>query len=121
MITYLILLVISGLIVGALGRLAIPGPDPMGIGATIMVGIGGGFFGGPGGYRLVPPPGGSFIGGLVGYVLFHRPAGLILSVVGAALIVFLIRKSRGGSLDDPYGRRGRGMYDPRRGRSLFGR
>src|SRR5215216_3911680 len=57
MITYLILLVISGLFVGALGRLAIPGPDPMGIGATIMVGIGG-----------------SFIGGLVGYVLFHRPA-----------------------------------------------
>ena len=37
------------------------------------------------------------------------------------LIVFLIRKSRGGSLDDPYGRRGHGpgAYGPRRGRGLF--
>src|SRR5215217_2104428 len=97
MITYLILLVISGLFVGALGRLAIPGPDPMGIGAT-------------------------FMGGLVGYVLLHRPAGLIFSVLGAALIVFLIRKSRGGSLGDPYGRRGRapGVFGARRGRGLFG-
>jgi hypothetical protein len=43
-------------------------------------------------------------------------------VLGAALIVFVIRKARGGSLDDPYGRRGRprGMYDARRG-GLFGR
>ena len=102
MITYLILLVLSGLIVGALGRLAIPGPDPMGIGATIMVGIGG-----------------SFIGGLAGWFLFHRPAGLILSVLGAALIVYLIRRSRGGSLGDPYGERGR-PYGHGRG-GLFGR
>jgi uncharacterized membrane protein YeaQ/YmgE (transglycosylase-associated protein family) len=101
MITYLILLVFSGLIVGALGRLAIPGPDPMGIGMTILVGIGG-----------------SLIGGLVGYALFHRPAGLILSVLGAALIVFLIRKSRGGSLDHPHGRSGP-SYGRRRG--MFGR
>jgi uncharacterized membrane protein YeaQ/YmgE (transglycosylase-associated protein family) len=103
MITYLILLVFSGLIVGALGRLAIPGPDPMGIGMTILVGIGG-----------------SLIGGLVGYALFHRPAGLLMSVLGAALIVFLIRKSRGGSLDDPYGQ-GRYGRGPDRRRSLFGR
>jgi uncharacterized membrane protein YeaQ/YmgE (transglycosylase-associated protein family) len=103
MITYLLLLVLSGLVVGALGRLAVPGPDPMGIGMTILVGIGG-----------------SLIGGLVGYALFHRPAGLIFSVLGATLIVFLIRKSRGGSLDDPYGRRRQAGYGrPRRG--FFGR
>ena len=103
MITYLILLVISGLVIGALGRLSIPGPDPMGIGVTILVGIGG-----------------SVIGGLVGYALFHRPGGILLSVAGASLIVFGIRKARGGSLDDPYGRRGQQGYDrPRRG--LFGR
>ena len=93
MITYLILLVFSGLIVGALGRLAIPGPDPMGIGMTILVGIGG-----------------SLIGGLVGYALFHRPAGLIFSVLGAALIVYLMRKSRGGGLNDPHGRRRPGLF-----------
>jgi uncharacterized membrane protein YeaQ/YmgE (transglycosylase-associated protein family) len=89
MITYLILLVFSGLIVGALGRLAIPGRDPMGIGATILVGIGG-----------------SFIGGLVGVLLLGRPGGMILSVAGAALIVYIIRRSRGGSLDRSVGRRG---------------
>jgi uncharacterized membrane protein YeaQ/YmgE (transglycosylase-associated protein family) len=95
MITYLILLLISGLVIGALGRLAIPGPDPMGIGATILVGIGG-----------------SLIGGLVGYALLGRPTGMLLSVLGAALIVYVIRRVRGGSFDDPYGR-------PRR--RLFGR
>ena len=103
-IVYLILLAVSGLVVGALGRLAIPGPDPMGLGMTMLVGIGG-----------------SLIGGLVGMLILGRPGGLLLSVLGAALIVFLIRKSRGGSLDDPYGRRGHGMYDSRRGRGLFGR
>jgi uncharacterized membrane protein YeaQ/YmgE (transglycosylase-associated protein family) len=86
LIPYILLMIFSGLIVGALGRLAIPGPDPMGIGATILVGIGG-----------------SLLGGLAGLALFGRPGGLLLSVLGAALIVFLIRKARGGSLDDPYG------------------
>jgi uncharacterized membrane protein YeaQ/YmgE (transglycosylase-associated protein family) len=103
-ILYLILVALSGLFVGALGRLAIPGPDPMGLGMTMLVGIAG-----------------SIIGGLVGMLIFGRPGGLILSVLGAALIVFIIRKARGGSLDDPYGRRRRGgVYPPRRG-GLFGR
>ena len=90
---------------GALGRLAIPGPDPMGLGMTILVGIGG-----------------SLIGGLAGMFLLGRPGGLLMSVLGAALIVFLIRKARGGSLDDPYGRhRSGGMYGSRRGPGLFSR
>ena len=37
MIGYLFVLIIVGLFVGALGRLALPGPDPMGIGQTIDV------------------------------------------------------------------------------------
>jgi uncharacterized membrane protein YeaQ/YmgE (transglycosylase-associated protein family) len=103
-ILYLILLAFSGLFVGALGRLAIPGPDPMGLGLTMLVGIAG-----------------SMIGGLVGMLIFGRPGGLILSVLGAALIVFLIRKMRGGSLGDPYGRRRHGgAYGHRRG-GLFSR
>jgi uncharacterized membrane protein YeaQ/YmgE (transglycosylase-associated protein family) len=68
-------MIVSGLIVGALGRLAIPGPNPMTIGMTILVGIGG-----------------SIIGGIVGWVLFHRAGGLILSVLGAALIVWLMQR-----------------------------
>jgi uncharacterized membrane protein YeaQ/YmgE (transglycosylase-associated protein family) len=78
MITFIIVLVITGLIVGALGRLAIPGPDPMGIGETILVGIGG-----------------SLIAGLIGRLLFGgRGGGFILAVVCSAGIVYLIRRSR---------------------------
>lgn len=78
MLTYLILLVITGLIVGALGRLAIPGRDPMSIGQTILVGIGG-----------------SLAAGLIGRLLFgSRGGGFILAVICSAAIVYLIRRSR---------------------------
>jgi uncharacterized membrane protein YeaQ/YmgE (transglycosylase-associated protein family) len=73
-ILFILLLLLSGLIVGALGRLAIPGPNPMTIGMTILVGIGG-----------------SVIGGIVGKLLFNRPGGLILGVLFAALIVWLMQ------------------------------
>jgi uncharacterized membrane protein YeaQ/YmgE (transglycosylase-associated protein family) len=70
-------LLLSGLIVGALGRLVVPGPNPMGIGMTMLVGIGG-----------------SLLGGLVGALLLGRPGGLLLAVAGAALIVWLIERGR---------------------------
>jgi uncharacterized membrane protein YeaQ/YmgE (transglycosylase-associated protein family) len=93
LIVYLIGLAIFGLIVGAFGRLAIPGPDPMGIGATILVGIGG-----------------SFLGGIVTWLLFGRGyGGWLLSIAFAAGIVYLIRRSRGGTLTDP----GTGRLDRR--------
>jgi len=78
-IYFIISLVITGAIFGALGRLAIPGPNPMSIGMTILVGIGG-----------------AFIGGLVG-TLLGLPAVLIfiLEVLGAAGIVYLMQR-RGG-------------------------
>ncbi|MFZ6005354.1 MAG: GlsB/YeaQ/YmgE family stress response membrane protein [Actinomycetota bacterium] len=76
MLVYLIALVLSGLIVGALGRLVIPGPNPMTIPMTILVGIGG-----------------SLIGGMIGRVLFGS-GGLILAVLGAALIVWLMERNR---------------------------
>jgi uncharacterized membrane protein YeaQ/YmgE (transglycosylase-associated protein family) len=77
MITFILLLVISGLIVGALGRFLLPGPDPMGIGQTILVGIGG-----------------SLIAGLIGRLLFGRGGGFLLAVVCTIGIVYLIRRSR---------------------------
>lgn len=77
MLLYIIGLLVSGLVVGALGRLAIPGPNPMGMGGTIAVGIGG-----------------SLLGGLVGNLLFNRPGGLLLAVLGAALIVWLMERTR---------------------------
>lgn len=71
-------LVVQGLVVGALGRLAVPGPNPMTLGTTILVGIVG-----------------SMVGGLVGYWLFGRnSAGLLLGIVVAALIVWGMQRSR---------------------------
>ena len=45
-IIYLLVLALTGLIVGALGRLAIPGPDPMTIWQTILVGVAASFIAG---------------------------------------------------------------------------
>ncbi len=79
MILFILGLLLTGLVVGALGRLAIPGPNPMTIGMTILIGIGG-----------------AFLGGLVGGLLFNRPGGLLLAVLGAALIVWLVERNRAG-------------------------
>jgi uncharacterized membrane protein YeaQ/YmgE (transglycosylase-associated protein family) len=72
----IISLVISGAIFGALGRLAIPGPNPMSIGMTILVGIGGAFLGGLIGALLGAPP----------FVVF------LLEILGAAAIVYLMQR-----------------------------
>jgi uncharacterized membrane protein YeaQ/YmgE (transglycosylase-associated protein family) len=85
-LVYLVVLALSGLIVGALARLALPGPDPMGIGMTILIGLAG-----------------SFIGGLVTLAITggRNAGGIVVSVAGATLIVYLIRRRRGGSITDP--------------------
>ena len=75
MISYLIGVAVSGLIIGALGRLAIPGRQPMGCLMTVLVGIGG-----------------SLLGGLVGEALFNRPGGFILAVLCSAGIVYVISR-----------------------------
>jgi uncharacterized membrane protein YeaQ/YmgE (transglycosylase-associated protein family) len=85
MITFLLLLALNGLIVGALARLALPGKDPLTIPQTILVGIAG-----------------SFLGGLIAYALMGRNAGSwLLGLICATAIVYFIRRSRGGSLTDP--------------------
>ena len=86
MIVYLIALILSGLVVGALARLALPGPDPMGIGVTILIGLAG-----------------SFIGGLVMLAITggRNAGGIVVSVACSTAIVYLIRRRRGGSLTDP--------------------
>ncbi|MEA2151038.1 MAG: hypothetical protein QOD69_2868 [Solirubrobacteraceae bacterium] len=84
-IAYLIILLLSGLIVGALGRLALPGKDPMSIPQTIAIGVAG-----------------SLIAGFIGALLFGRGGGgILLAVICTAGIVYFIRRSRGGGLMDP--------------------
>lgn len=72
---FILVLILEALIVGALARLALPGPDPMSIPMTIALGIAG-----------------TFLGGVVGWVFLGHPGGLILSVVGAALLLYLHRR-----------------------------
>jgi uncharacterized membrane protein YeaQ/YmgE (transglycosylase-associated protein family) len=84
LLLYLIITAISGLFIGALARLALPGPDPMSLFQTMLVGIGG-----------------SLLGGIVAWLIFHSAGGLFFSFAGAFLIVYLIRRSRGGGLSHP--------------------
>jgi uncharacterized membrane protein YeaQ/YmgE (transglycosylase-associated protein family) len=78
-ILYIIGLLITGLIVGALGRLLLPGRDPMSLFQTILVGIAG-----------------SLVAGLIAYYAFDKEEGpgFLLSVLCAIAIVYAVRKLR---------------------------
>jgi uncharacterized membrane protein YeaQ/YmgE (transglycosylase-associated protein family) len=78
-ILYIIGLLLTGLIVGALGRLLLPGRDPMSLFQTILVGIGG-----------------SLVAGLIAYYAFDKEEGpgFLLSVLCAIAIVYAVRKLR---------------------------
>jgi len=75
MLALIVVLAIEGLVIGALARLALPGPDPMGFFATIGLGLAG-----------------SFIGGIISAVLWHRVAGFFFSLLGAILVLYLYRR-----------------------------
>ncbi|CAN5179840.1 GlsB/YeaQ/YmgE family stress response membrane protein [soil metagenome] len=79
LLTYLLGLAVFGLIVGALARLAIPGPNPLGCLGTMAAGVAG-----------------SFLAGIVGRLLFGRgyTAGWIASILGAAVVVYLLTRFR---------------------------
>ncbi len=86
LIAFLIATFFSGLIIGALARLALPGRDPMTIWQTALVGIAG-----------------SFGAGLLVALLSggRYTAGFFASFVGAFAIVYVVRRRRGGTLTDP--------------------
>ncbi len=83
MLILLIWLAIGGLIIGGLGRLLVPGPNPMGLIRTALIGLAG-----------------SFLGGLVArYVIglhyrYSLLAGFILAVIFAAIIVAAVGRRR---------------------------
>lgn len=74
-IGFVVFLVLFGLVVGALARLALPGPDPMGILATIGLGLSG-----------------SFLGGVVARIFLGTGGGVVFAVLGATLILYLYRR-----------------------------
>jgi uncharacterized membrane protein YeaQ/YmgE (transglycosylase-associated protein family) len=75
LLVFLLVLALFGLIVGAIARLLVPGPTPMGILGTMAAGVVG-----------------AFLGGLVGKLLFgptYAP-GWIMSIIGAVVVVALV-------------------------------
>ncbi len=72
----LLAILISSLVIGALGRLAVPGPDPMPIWLTILLGFAGSIIGGAAALGLGFGAGGVFV----------------LSVLAATVLVILFRR-----------------------------
>jgi uncharacterized membrane protein YeaQ/YmgE (transglycosylase-associated protein family) len=81
----LIAAIVIGFIAGFIGRALLPGPDPMGVVATIVVGI---------------------IGALVGWVIFtyllgigdkdkFDLGGIIGAIIGTMLVLLVLRAVRG--------------------------
>jgi uncharacterized membrane protein YeaQ/YmgE (transglycosylase-associated protein family) len=87
MLGFIIAMIIVGLIAGFVARALVPGPDPMGVGGTILLGIVG-----------------SFVGGFLGYVLFGhdfdegalQASGIIGSIIGAVLVLLVLRSTGRG-------------------------
>ena len=86
LILFIVILAVEGLIVGAFARLALPGRDPLTIPQTIAVGLAG-----------------SFIAGLLVRALSggRAGAGFLASLVVSVLILYVIRRRRGGGLTSP--------------------
>jgi len=88
MIGLIISLIVIGLIAGAVARLVIPGHQNISIPMTILLGIIG-----------------SFVGGFLGFLIFQRdamegffqPAGIIGSIIGAIIVLFLYTRFAGRS------------------------
>ncbi len=82
MLWFLLILLGVGLLIGAIARLLVPGPDPMGLLGTWLLGVLG-----------------SLAGGFLGYVLLGsdledgpvQAAGFLGSIVGAVLLLLAYR------------------------------
>jgi uncharacterized membrane protein YeaQ/YmgE (transglycosylase-associated protein family) len=86
MLWFVLVLLVFGLLFGLIARAVVPGPDPMTLGETWLVGIIG-----------------SFVGGFVGYALFGADTedgavqlgGIVGSIVGSILVLLVWRAARG--------------------------
>lgn len=89
MVTFILYLIVVGIVAGYLARLLVPGRDPMSFLQTVLLGIVG-----------------SFIGGFLGYVLFDedfddgafQAAGFFGSIIGAVIALLIYRAvAQGGT------------------------
>ena len=86
MLGFIVDLIVIGLIAGFIARALVPGPDPMSVLGTMLLGIVG-----------------SFIGGFLGYVLTHHDAndgafqasGIIGSILGGIVALLVYRAVNG--------------------------
>jgi uncharacterized membrane protein YeaQ/YmgE (transglycosylase-associated protein family) len=70
--------ILFGLIVGVLAKLVMPGKDPGGLVITVLLGIVGAVVGG-------------FLGRTLGLYAPGEPAGLVMSTIGAIVLLVLYR------------------------------
>ena len=78
----ILMIAFSGLVIGALARWIMPGPDPMSIGMTILLGIAG-----------------SIVGGLVATLLRLSPTlhpfwAFLMELGGALLVLWVVKSYR---------------------------
>lgn len=82
MVWFVLVLLFIGVIIGAIARLLVPGPDPMGCVGTWFLGVGG-----------------SLLGGFLGWAIFGadvddgpvQAAGFVGSIVGAVILLLIYR------------------------------
>jgi uncharacterized membrane protein YeaQ/YmgE (transglycosylase-associated protein family) len=82
MVAFILILIVVGLIAGAIARLLVPGRDPIGLIGTIVLGIIG-----------------SFVGGFLENLIFQHKlwthhlhtAGIIGSIIGAIVVLLIVR------------------------------
>jgi uncharacterized membrane protein YeaQ/YmgE (transglycosylase-associated protein family) len=74
--------IVIGFIVGLIARFLMPGPDPAGFILTTLVGIVGAVIA-------------TFLGQALGLYAPGQPAGFIASVIGAMILLFILRAMRG--------------------------
>lgn len=80
---FLLWMIIIGFVIGLVARALMPGRDPAGFIMTVVLGIVGSVIAG-------------FLGQALGLYTSGEPAGLLASVIGAMLVLFIYRAAVGG-------------------------
>ena len=75
LIFFTLVILAWGFVIGGLARWAVPGPDPMSVWMTIVLGVGG-----------------ALLGGLIARLVIGTYGGLLFSFLGAVLLLIAYRR-----------------------------